>query len=215
MSHLFQFNMGRKRRRPKNPPLLSGATGPALLSALPVFNAAFTTAISFTEEPAEPVTITDRGLAITPIVGVREFQIYMELEHPTLFSFNGACWPARKALAAGCGNNMFADHEVPDLSCHCGIYAWQPQVAHRYCSTPVRGEVYMWGDVLIHDLGYRAEFAYPKSLTLHAHPTRSVMRIRDSIADAYGIPVSIIEPEVPEPTEEEETTAFYPHWKKV
>lgn len=54
--------------------------------------------------------------------------------------------------------------------CSCGIYAAKSE-QHlsdiRYVrNEEVHGEVYLWGRVWDHELGYRAQFAYPKKLVL-------------------------------------------------
>jgi hypothetical protein len=62
-----------------------------------------------------------------------------------------------------------AANEVPHRKCTCGIYAaknlehlWQIGYGDRGIS----GETYLWGRVAEHKLGWRAQFAYPKSLGL-------------------------------------------------
>jgi len=59
--------------------------------------------------------------------------------------------------------------DLPSLKCTCGLYAAK-NIEHiekcGYGKFGVRGEVYLWGRVVEHERGWRAEFAYPKSLAL-------------------------------------------------
>jgi preprotein translocase subunit YajC len=58
-------------------------------------------------------------------------------------------------------------NEVPHRKCTCGIYAAKNSEHLRqigYADGGVCGEVYLWGTVVEHKLGWRAQFAYPKSL---------------------------------------------------
>jgi hypothetical protein len=88
--------------------------------------------------------------------------------------FKGAAWPARDALRARCNRSiaLHARHQVPERSCSCGIYA---AASYRRLRTAgvidggapaVLGTVSMWGRVVEHAGGYRAELAYPSRLLL-------------------------------------------------
>jgi hypothetical protein len=60
-------------------------------------------------------------------------------------------------------------HEVPQTDCTCGVYAAKNLEHLRqfgYEGRGIHGEVYLWGTVVEHELGWRAQFAYPKSLIL-------------------------------------------------
>lgn len=62
-----------------------------------------------------------------------------------------------------------AANEVPHRKCTCGIYAAKNSEHLRqigYADGGVCGEVYLWGTVVEHKLGWRSQFAYPKSLSL-------------------------------------------------
>ncbi len=101
---------------------------------------------------------------ISPIVGYRLWG----WTDTGLWSPNGEAWRPSNALIAKCPK---ANHESPDDGCSCGIYASKnyPQLRNfmdfnvEYC---LHGEVYLWGKVVEHAFGYRAQFAYPKSLVL-------------------------------------------------
>jgi hypothetical protein len=55
------------------------------------------------------------------------------------------------------------------LDCTCGVYAAKNLEHLRqlgYEGRGIRGEVHLWGTVVEHELGWRAQFAYPRSLVL-------------------------------------------------
>jgi len=114
---------------------------------------------------------------ISPIIGYRIWQ----WDAAGLRSLNGELWFPRQPLSAVCradrtgsisGLSKPAAHdaaELPNLKCTCGVYAAKTIEHIRKCGYRkfgVRGEVYLWGRVVEHERGWRAEFAYPKSLFL-------------------------------------------------
>jgi hypothetical protein len=59
--------------------------------------------------------------------------------------------------------------ELPCVKCTCGAYAAKTAEhisQSGYGKFGVHGEVYLWGRVVEHERGWRAEFAYPKSFLL-------------------------------------------------
>ncbi len=132
-------------------------------------------------------------------------------------------WPAREPLAAVCYvlpsrlDSRWADfqpHLAPQRGCVCGICGVQEADeldgflqarTHRWWwAAPVRaevtGEVSLWGKVIEHDGGYRAELAYPHRVVVPAvfrsyveEPgSRLIRQIFAAeaallIAEAYGI----------------------------
>lgn len=94
-----------------------------------------------------------------------------------LKSLNGEPWLPDRPVEARCRVAPAARHvsvvdrpaEVPNRNCTCGLYAAKNLEHLRqlgYASYGVCGEVYLWGIVVEHRLGWRAQFAYPKSLGL-------------------------------------------------
>jgi hypothetical protein len=58
-------------------------------------------------------------------------------------------------------------HGAPNVDCSCGLYGTHEADLLRRTRTPaVLGRVALWGRVIEHDLGYRAEFGYPQRLGL-------------------------------------------------
>jgi preprotein translocase subunit YajC len=115
---------------------------------------------------------------ISPVVGYRVWQ----WDSKGLRSLNGEKWFAHQLLSAVCRADACgsisglskATHdpaELPDFNCTCGVYAAKTiEHLHQcgYKKFGVRGEVYLWGKVVEHERGWRAQFAYPKTLFLAA-----------------------------------------------
>jgi hypothetical protein len=113
---------------------------------------------------------------ISPIVGCRVWQ----WDTAGLKSLNGELWSPGTPLAAGCraashritvghAEARHDAHEPPQTDCTCGIYASKSREHLRttgYERYGICGEIYMWGTVVEHELGWRAQFAYPKNLYL-------------------------------------------------
>jgi hypothetical protein len=108
---------------------------------------------------------------ISPVVAYRVWR----WKETGLQSLNGELWLPGQHLEARCRVAPAARHmaeaanEVPHRKCTCGIYAAKNSEHLRqigYADGGVCGEVYLWGTVVEHKLGWRAQFAYPKSLGL-------------------------------------------------
>jgi len=81
-------------------------------------------------------------------------------------------WLPRERMDARC-NNHVSHLRVPAWDCKCGFYAYKTAhalAASEYVGLPqgttVQGRVALWGRVIHHALGYRAEYAYPQVLYL-------------------------------------------------
>jgi hypothetical protein len=115
---------------------------------------------------------------ISPVVGYRVWQ----WDATGLRSLNGEKWVAHQPLSAVCRADVCGSiagvsksrHnpvELPSLSCTCGVYAARTMEHLRQCGyrkLAVHGEVFLWGTVVEHERGWRAQFAYPKTLFLAA-----------------------------------------------
>jgi hypothetical protein len=103
---------------------------------------------------------------ISPIVACRVWR----WDAAGLRSLNGKRWSPRQPVAAKCGaGNAHGAHDPPHFDCTCGVYAAKSREHLRqlgYEGRGIRGEVHLWGTVVEHELGWRAQFAYPKSLVL-------------------------------------------------
>jgi hypothetical protein len=52
-------------------------------------------------------------------------------------------------------------HDIPNENCSCGIYAFK-EFNNEMLGNAIIGEVYLWGKIVPHKHGWRAQFAYPK-----------------------------------------------------
>jgi hypothetical protein len=142
---------------------------------------------------------------ISPIIGYRVWR----WDAAGLKSLNGKLWSPGQPLAAVCrvaGRETFDGRaenaknapELPQTNCTCGIYA--AKTFHHLCSVGyakcgIHGEVYLWGTVVEHELGWRAQFAYPKSLFLPPDLIPSDTKEMESRLEAlaaYGTDIFIV-----------------------
>jgi hypothetical protein len=74
-------------------------------------------------------------------------------------------WRPREAAQAAC--RLSWSHEAPNVDCSCGLHATRDVELLRRTRCPaVLGRVALWGRVIEHEHGYRAQFAYPQRLRL-------------------------------------------------
>jgi hypothetical protein len=99
---------------------------------------------------------------VAPIVAYRAWR----WTPSALTSLNGEFWPPNQSVKANCTRSPNS-HAPPHVDCTCGIYAAKSLDHLRmmgYADLGVCGEVYLWGTVVEHRFGWRAQFAYPKTL---------------------------------------------------
>jgi hypothetical protein len=106
-----------------------------------------------------------------PIVGFRSWGVgKLEDELYLVSPGRGVVWPLEGPLHAehpeSDADRLTAiGHKVPEEGCSCGIYAYRrlsPYLAimrHR-----IAGEVNMWGRMVVHEYGYRAEYGQVRRL---------------------------------------------------
>ena len=74
-------------------------------------------------------------------------------------------WRPMQIAEAGCKHTRL--HASPSLECTCGLHGTHGLDLLRRTRCPaVLGRVALWGRVIEHDLGYRAQYAYPQLVTL-------------------------------------------------
>jgi hypothetical protein len=103
-------------------------------------------------------------------------------------------WPALQPSKASCFR-WTEGHEAPDETCSCGIYAFKSLPALLVSLSPRRdydaiGEIALWGKVIVAERGYRADHAYPLSITLLGIEQGNFMVMKHELG-SYGVPVSI------------------------
>jgi hypothetical protein len=87
--------------------------------------------------------------------------------------YSGETWPAGEAALARCPPHASVGHRAPEAECSCGLYAVDgldrlPAVTGR--DVTVIGSVTLWGAIVEHDSGFRAERGYPSTLRLVCGP---------------------------------------------
>lgn len=105
-------------------------------------------------------------------------------------------WQPRKPAAAW---HMGRDGKCDIKECFsCGLWAMRSRnkldsmTGAYYRKTECFGEVYLWGTVIECTDGYRAEYAYPKSLYVRGNvDVLTVMALEEN----YGVPVKILDTE--------------------
>jgi hypothetical protein len=106
-----------------------------------------------------------------------------------------------------------SEEQAPHLTCMCGIYAYKekPRLLREIrnsCSglRLVYGEINLWGKVIEHEDGYRAQFGYPKRLWC----TPAIEPLAGWIGYVYGVPCEVMPSEDRELFWNEETKS--PRW---
>lgn len=109
----------------------------------------------------------------------------------SLQSVNRDLWPPNEALKAECLFHSIAGgrhpgEKVPAFDCHCGFWAFSdPELASGLPAngfaraTKVFGVIEAWGQIIEHDLGFRAEFAIPRAVVVlrgRLHPVYEMQR---------------------------------------
>jgi hypothetical protein len=100
---------------------------------------------------------------IFPIVGSRAWR----WNALGLHSLNWCPWHPGEPFTAECERQ--GCHEGPRTECTCGVYASKSLdhlCRNGYMEARVHGEVSLWGRVVEHEYGWRAQFAYPKNFVV-------------------------------------------------
>jgi len=144
---------------------------------------------------------------ISPIVAYRTWQ----WDALGLRSLNEEQWFPGEPLAATCRANHGCQRS-PCPTCTCGVYAAKNFDHLRrigYANYGIHGETYLWGMVVEHTLGYRAQFAYPKNLVLPLDTIRFKMAEAEARLQtllSYGVDVFV--------SKGGAETALVPLWSK-
>ena len=83
-------------------------------------------------------------------------------------------------------------HEAPAAGCECGLYAlhrhrdrgWMPSGANA-----IHGAIAAWGDLEVHDTGFRAEYACVVALALPERAQSELRRRAELAAGRHGVPI--------------------------
>jgi hypothetical protein len=138
-----------------------------------------------------------------PIRAWRMWSEHGDHQIPRLYSIGigSLPWPPGVPLQAQCLRQAIERHALshdaaaPAPGCTCGIWALKTAPTQG-----IVGEVALWGRVIEHAIGYRAEYAYPIRLLWRApapmpgfpRPTGELRRLA-ALAEVYGVPLTVEE----------------------
>jgi hypothetical protein len=128
---------------------------------------------------------------ISPVVGYRVWQ----WDATGLKSLNGIGWHSREAFTAECKTQGCL--QAPQSNCTCGIYASKSLDHLRrlgFTEQRISGEVWLWGTVVEHEDGWRAQFACPKNFVVPLSMVPLDMSSAESWLEslaAYGCDISV------------------------
>lgn len=96
------------------------------------------------------------------IIGWRGWNII----HPYFLTNSSVVWiPGERTEAICTARDHDDDVIIPADGCSCGVYAFNAPYevkSQGYVGQTLLGEVYLWGKVIEHERGYKAQYAYPK-----------------------------------------------------
>ena len=138
-----------------------------------------------------------------PIVGWRQWNFMYP--HFLANLGNDTIYVPREKIEARCEQSstigtvvLRKDHseqQAPHLTCMCGIYAYKEkprllrEIRNIYSGLRlVYGEINLWGKVIEHEDGYRAQFGYPKRLWC----TPAIEPLAGWIGYVYGVPCEVM-----------------------
>lgn len=113
-----------------------------------------------------------------PVAGWRIWNLSEDDDGPLLWPAGSGAdpWPRRRPMEARCAIPRFLKtgmrrHQAPAPDCRCGVYAGRSldvfgRERPAWPPPPVVGRASMWGRIVSHDRGWRAQFAYPQRLRL-------------------------------------------------
>ena len=136
-----------------------------------------------------------------PIVGWRRWNFMYP--HFLANLGNDTIYVPREKIEARCGQEDHSEQQAPHLPCTCGIYAYKEKprllgeirvTYGRPLAPPVSGlrlvygEINLWGKVIEHEDGYRAQYGYPKRLWC----TPAIEPLAGWIGYVYGVPCEVM-----------------------
>jgi hypothetical protein len=145
---------------------------------------------------------------ISPVIGYRVWT----WGTMGLKSLCGERWHPGQSLAARCraaavvgtivgrAEAVHDAYDAPQEKCTCGIYAaktFQHLRSAGYDRYGICGEVCLWGKVVEHELGWRAQLAYPKNLFLSPDSlpfTLAEIQSRLEMLTTYRIDIFVADP---------------------
>lgn len=128
--------------------------------------------------------------AIEPVVGWKSWVLS---RNGYLISPNFPYWWEPNAAAqAKCDHPGDEKYDIPphtaapNEKCNCGFYIARDAVT-AFAYGYILGEIYGWGKVIQHELGWRVEYAYPKIFYVDIEPYKSFLR-------EFDVPIMVMPP---------------------
>ena len=150
-----------------------------------------------------------RATATYPIVGYRIWAWVDDHLHAQFGWSPVGQWPICSPMEAKFDEARYVAQSIPhqgpaliertsqaERLAKTGIHAYNmdASVLREYADPKdVRGEVYLWGKVIEHEYGYRAEFAYPKTIYLVRGCAPAIRQRNIDIARIYGCETKDVE----------------------
>lgn len=151
----------------------------------------------------------DDGMWVDAIVGYRTWRLLMSAGVASLHCAvrSEDVWEPGEVFKARCLCSLPSTmsfhgvwNDVGDLLCHtCGVYAFSEMSQPGFChyvvmddgrtAIYVQGEVLLWGEVSVHEYGYRAEFAKISALYYRDTQNETECQLIELAADRYGVPI--------------------------
>jgi hypothetical protein len=123
-------------------------------------------------------------------------------------------WQPGRALEAVCGK-FETTHDAPWFDCECGIHAYAIRDAAEAHLAEFAGgsngdgvlgwafgRVSLWGRIVEHEVGWRAQYAYPYELTVYG-----TEELAQAVRQVYMVDVDTLPPHELPQEEEEQSTA--------
>lgn len=145
------------------------------------------------DEPKETMWTSEK------ITGWRRWYLKMEnfLEPPLLVGGYGQTWLPGRDKEATCYINR--EGPVPHWDCNCGLYAAKNRETldrfDWYQNYPVSGTVEMYGRVIEHEIGWRAQYAHIRDLQVEV-PGPWGGYLTAVLSEVYKVPVTQKQQEV-------------------
>lgn len=144
---------------------------------------------------------------LRPAVGWKVWGIERDGDRTRLRSvLYGDVWLPGEQVQASCRRTLHSEHDAPCAGCGCGIHAgrdlsaWEHYLAVE-SNTRVFGRVLLWGATIEGHEGWRAARACPVEIFV-SEVVEDARDVGAELAAAYGVPVHVLAPVVPEPIEE-------------
>jgi hypothetical protein len=141
-------------------------------------------------------TWEDETTAIETVSGWRLWQVVPwegSQYRLAAWSLGDLVWPAGERCESTCLRVRDADHLAPQPRCGCGLYAFRSRsLAEAGLASEMRpgtlalGRVSLWGRVVEHGSGWRAQYGYPYELFLAGDEPAVARKLRA----AYAIDVA-------------------------